>query len=113
MRPPPPRTRPPRGGGGGPIRPRPEAAPRGVHSGSAWVWTSVSTALARVSWTVSVWGTAWHCMGGPGSERGVIETGAGWVFPPAIGKDHAVDVRNPAPGEVLPTLESLTAEQTD
>ena len=30
-----------------------------------------------------------------------------------IGKDHGVDIRNPATGEVLTTIESLTVEQTD
>src|ERR1700722_3732857 len=67
-----------------------------MHSRSARVSTSVSNALARLNWTVSVWGTARHCTGGGMS-----------------GKDHGVDVRNPATGEVLPTIDSLTAEQTD
>ena len=38
---------------------------------------------------------------------------AGWGIGSIIGKDHGVDVRNPATGEVLTTIESLTAEQTD
>src|SRR5580704_2188013 len=87
-----------------------------MHSLSASVSTSVSKALARLNWTVSVWGTAWHCTGGPaphapatgGPAEGVV-CGIGSV----IGKDHGVDVRNPATGEVLTTIESLTAEQAD
>ena len=39
--------------------------------------------------------------------------GPGWGTWAVIGKDHAVDIRNPATGEVLTTIESLTAEQTD
>src|ERR1700749_4051900 len=76
-----------------------------MHSRSARVSTSVSKALARLNWTVSaavVSGTAWHC-------THVMECAGGGV----IGKDHGVDVRNPATGEVLTTIEGLTAEQTD
>ena len=76
-----------------------------MHSRSARVSTSVSKALARLNWTVSVWGTASHCTGGPWA--------AGWGARASIGKDHGVDVRNPATGEVLTTIDSLTAEQTD
>jgi len=39
--------------------------------------------------------------------------GPGWGTWAVIGKDHAVDIRNPATGEVLTTIESLTAAQTD
>ena len=69
----------------------------------------MSKALARLNWTVSVWGTAPHCTGGPASA-GVRSGDWRWAV---IGKDHGVDVRNPATGEVLTTIESLSAEQTD
>src|SRR3984957_14209697 len=91
-----------------------------MHSRSARVSTSVSKALARLNWTVSVWGTAPHCTGGPPPVGGRDDLSrrpahwrAGWGTWVVIGKDHAVDIRNPATGEVLTTIESLTAEQTD
>ncbi len=62
----------------------------------------------RVSWsrvrTVSV---SLHC--GPGE----VKAASVWGTRPVIGKDHGVDLRNPATGEVLTTIEGLTAEQTD
>src|ERR1700722_15312810 len=72
-----------------------------MHSRSARVSTSVSKAWARLNWTAGVWGTASHCTGGPRSRH--------WGRPPAIGKDHRVDVRNPATGEGIRRVEGVTA----
>jgi acyl-CoA reductase-like NAD-dependent aldehyde dehydrogenase len=48
---------------------------------------------------------------GPALYRRAV--GPGWGPGVVMGKDHGVDVRNPATGEVLTTIDSLSAEQTD
>src|SRR5580698_10993679 len=91
-----------------------------THSRSARLSVSTSKAFARLNSMASVRGglvsvdeadgggggaadTASHCTeAGRARDRGA-----------AIGKDHGVDVRNPATGEIITKVEGLSAEETD
>src|SRR5580698_1210669 len=91
-----------------------------THSRSARLSVSTSKAFARLNSMASVRGglvsvdeadgggggaagTASHCTeAGPARDRGA-----------AIGKDHGVDVRNPATGEIITKVEGFSAEETD